>query len=65
MTGIQFIIDAKGRKTAAIIDLKMHRTLWNDFQDVLVFRLRPPEKRTPIEELKAAAINNKSGRLPD
>jgi hypothetical protein len=64
MTGIQFIIDAKGCKRAAIIDLKMHRTLWNDFQDVLVFRLRPPEKRTPLETLQAALIN-KNRQLPD
>src|ERR1035441_10944952 len=28
MTGIQFITDAQGRKTAAVIDLKKHRALW-------------------------------------
>jgi hypothetical protein len=27
MTGIQFITDAKGRKTAAVIDLKEHSAL--------------------------------------
>ena len=30
MTGIQFITDAKGRKTAAVIDLKKHSALWED-----------------------------------
>jgi len=28
MTGIQFLTDEKGRKTAAVIDLKKHRALW-------------------------------------
>ncbi len=32
MTGIQFITDAKGRKTAAAIDLKKHSELWQDIQ---------------------------------
>jgi hypothetical protein len=38
MTGIQFITDEKGRKTAAVIGLKKHRALWEDFEDVLVSR---------------------------
>jgi len=38
MTGIQFITDAKGRKTAAVIDLKKHGALWEDIEDVLVSR---------------------------
>lgn len=28
MTGIQFITDEKGRRTAAVIDLKKHRALY-------------------------------------
>ena len=36
MTGIQFITDEKGRKTAAVIDLKKHKALWEDIEDVLV-----------------------------
>jgi len=40
MNGIRFITDAKGRKTAAIIDLKKHKALWEDIQDVLVSRSR-------------------------
>jgi hypothetical protein len=30
MTGIKFITDEKGRKTAVIIDLKKHKALWED-----------------------------------
>lgn len=60
MTGIQFITDEKGRKAAAILDLKKHRELWEDIEDVLVSRSRR-EKRVPLEEVKAELI--KSGKL--
>jgi hypothetical protein len=30
MGGIQFLTDEKGRKTAAVIDLKVHKALWED-----------------------------------
>jgi hypothetical protein len=36
MPGIQFVTDAKGRKVAVQIDLKKHRALWEDIEDVLV-----------------------------
>jgi hypothetical protein len=61
MTGIQFITDEKGRKTAAILDLKKHRELWEDIEDVLVSRSRRREKRIPLERVKAQLI--KSGKL--
>jgi len=61
MTGIQFITDEKGRKTAAVIDLKKHKALWEDIQDVLVSRSRRHEKRIPLEKVKADLIE--SGRL--
>ena len=61
MTGIQFITDEKGRKTAAVIDLKKHKDLWEDIQDVLVSRSRRHEKRIPLEKVKADLI--KSGKL--
>jgi len=43
MTGIQFITDEKGRRTAAVIDLKKHKALWEDIEDVLVSRSRSHE----------------------
>lgn len=61
MIGIQFITDAKGRKTAAIIDLKKHKALWDDIQDVLVSRSRRHEKGIPLEKVKADLI--KRGKL--
>jgi hypothetical protein len=56
MTGIQFITDGKGRKTAAVIDLKTHKTLWEDIEDVLVSRSRRNEKRISLEKVKAYLI---------
>jgi len=56
MTGIQFITDEKGRKTAAVIDLKKHKALWEDIEDVLASRSRRHEKRIPLAKVKADLI---------
>jgi hypothetical protein len=61
MTGIQFITDEKGRKTAAVIDLRKHKALWEDIQDVLVSQTRRHERGTPLEKVKADLI--KRGKL--
>ena len=61
MTGIQFIADARGRRTAAVIALKKLRALWEDIEDVLVSRSRRHEKRIPLEKVKANLIA--SGKL--
>jgi hypothetical protein len=50
MTGIQFLTDEKGRRTAAVIDLKKHKALWEDIEDVLVSRSRRHEKRIPLDK---------------
>jgi hypothetical protein len=61
MSGIQYVTDEKGRKVAVQIDLKKHRQLWEDIEDVLVSRSRQHEKRIPLEKVKAGLI--KSGKL--
>jgi len=61
ITGIQFITDEAGQKTAVVIDLKRHKALWEDFEDVLVSRSRRHEKRIPLAKVKADLI--KSGKL--
>ena len=58
MTGIQFITDEKRRKTAAVIDLKKHKALWEDIEDVLVSRSRRHEKRIPLEKVKSDFIKS-------
>ena len=61
MTGIQFITDEKGRKTSAVIDLKTHKALWEDIQDVLVSQSRQREKSVPLDKVKSDLI--KRGKL--
>jgi hypothetical protein len=61
MNGIQFLTDAKGKRTAAVIDLRKHKELWEDIEDVLVSQSRRLEKRIPFEKVKADLI--KSGKL--
>jgi hypothetical protein len=62
-TGMQFITDEKGRKTAAVIDLQKHKALGEGIEDVLVSGSRRHEKRIPLDKVKAAPI--KSGHLHD
>jgi hypothetical protein len=61
MTGIQFITDSRGRKTAAVIDLKKHSALWQDIEDALISESRRKEKGIPLEKVKADLV--KRGRL--
>jgi hypothetical protein len=56
MTGIQFITDAKGRKTAVVINLRKHRALWEDIEDGLISESRRKEKSIPYEEYRASRL---------
>ena len=56
MSGIQFLTDEKGRKTAAVIDLKKHRALWEDIEDGLISESRRKEKGIPLEKIKADLV---------
>ena len=56
MTGIQFVTDDKGRKTAVLIDLKKHARLWEDLWDGLVSESRRKEKSIPYQEYRANRI---------
>jgi hypothetical protein len=59
MTGIQFVTDEKGRKLAVQIDLKRHKALWDDIEDVLVSQSRRQEKRIPLAKVKASLTKRK------
>ena len=61
MGGIQFVVDAKGQKTAAVIDLKVHKALWEDIEDVLMSRSRSRENGVPLAKVKTALVA--SGKL--
>jgi hypothetical protein len=54
--GIQFITDEKGKKTAAVIDLKTRKALWEDIADVLVSRSLRHERGVPLERVKADLV---------
>ena len=54
MTGVQFLIDAKGNKTAAVIDLKVHKALWEDIQDILVSNSRHSEHSIQRSNLRSS-----------
>jgi hypothetical protein len=56
VTGIQFVTDEKGRKTAVLIDLKRHKAIWEDFWDGLVSESRLKEKRLPYDEYRAERL---------
>jgi len=56
MTGIQFITDAKGHRTAVVIDLKKHRALWEDIEDGLISESRRKEKGITYAEYRARRL---------
>jgi hypothetical protein len=53
MTGIHYVTDEKGQKVAVQIDLKKHKALWEDIQDILASQERRHEKSIPYQEYRA------------
>ena len=58
MKGIQYLVDDKGEKRAVVLDLKVHRALWEDIQDILVARERLKGPTVPMEEVVARLKTN-------
>jgi hypothetical protein len=56
MSGITFMVDEHGRKTAAVIDLRKHKQLWEDFCDTLLAKSRSREPRESLESVKRRLI---------
>lgn len=52
MSGITFMIDSRGTKTAAVIDLRRHRRLWEDFYDTVLAESRAHEPRESLDSVK-------------
>jgi hypothetical protein len=52
MSGISYVVDDHGRKTAAVIDLKRHGDLWEDFCDALRVRARKAEPRVTLASVR-------------
>lgn len=53
MEGIQFVVDATGKKKAVLIDLEKYGELWEDFYDRLIAHLRVDEPRESLESVRA------------
>ena len=53
--GIQFLVDAKGIKSAVVIDLRRHRRVWEDFYDLLITQSRQGEPRLSWDKVRARA----------
>ncbi len=62
MKGVQFVIDEKGEKTAAVIDLKQHSELWEDFYDAAVARSRAQEPRESLASVKKRLLTKDKSR---
>jgi hypothetical protein len=50
MTGINFITNEHGKRTAVVIDLKKHGRTLEDFFDVLTIQERHNEETTPLND---------------
>jgi hypothetical protein len=61
MSGVRFLVDHQGEKTAVVIDLKKHADVWEDFYDVLLSRRRAHEPRESLASVKRRLM--RSGKL--
>jgi len=52
MSGITFMVDERGHKTAAVIDLRRHGKLWEDFYDALLAKSRAHEPRESLASVR-------------
>jgi hypothetical protein len=52
MSGVTFIVDSKGEKTAAVINLRRYRKLWEDFYDTVLVESRAKEPRETLDSVK-------------
>ena len=52
MSGISFLVDERGKKTAAVIDLRKRAQLWEDFYDTLLTESRAHEPRENLEQVR-------------
>jgi hypothetical protein len=52
MRGVRFIVDAAGKKTDVIINLKDNPELWEDILDRAIARKRESEPRESLASVK-------------
>ncbi len=61
MEGIQYIVTDRGEKAAVLIDLKLYKSVWEDFYDVLLAKSRENEPRESFKSVKEKLIE--SGKI--
>jgi hypothetical protein len=61
MSGITFMVDERGRKTAAVIDLRKHEQLWEDFYDTLLAQSRAREPRESLAAVRQRLKSRRNG----
>jgi hypothetical protein len=59
--GVKYLRDAAGRRTAVVIDLRRHRSLWEDFADVAIAKDRTREPKESLAAVRAKLL--RAGRL--
>lgn len=62
MEGITFTVDARGRRTGVIIDLRKHGEIWEDLYDSLVAEQRKNEPRESLASVKKRLKKTKAKR---
>ncbi len=53
MSGIQFLVNENGEKTAVLLDLQEWGDLWEDFYDILVARSRAEKETVSWSDLES------------
>lgn len=63
LSGIKYVVDEKGRKTAAIVDLRKYRDAWEDFYDYLLCleMEKQPRESLAVAEKKLREAGKLSG----
>jgi hypothetical protein len=51
MSGISYLVDEQGQRSAVVIDLEKHGELWEDFHDILLAEERKNEPLETLEEV--------------
>ena len=52
MSGVSYLVDAAGKKTAVVLDLRKHRRIWEEIHDRLLIEARRKEPRQTLEKVR-------------
>jgi hypothetical protein len=56
LSGIQYVVDEQGKKTAVQINLQEYGDLWEDFYDTLLARSRADGPRESLDDVRKRLI---------